>query len=355
MEEQQKSLIGWTIFNHQGCSSLARAMVPDAKAQTFVTATESSYLPNPYHNFAHVVDVLHTVCRILKITHSELFLSELEQFSVVVAAIAHDMGHPGVNNPFLIEASHELALRYNDKSPLENMHCAKLFTLCSLPDSNIFMNLPKDQFKEIRKNCIEMILHTDMVVHFAMVKDLTMLYQMNSEMFDATDLDALPDLQEAELFRNGDNKKLIMNLVLHSADVSNPCKGWSICETWAYLVLDEFFAQGDQEKMMGLPVQMLNDREKVNKPNSQIGFIEFVVAPLIAAEVRLFPDLYELGDNLGNNLEEWSNVWIRDCLPSEEEKGKVRARVQKTQKNMEDAKYRGHPPDLGSPRKQAFT
>jgi cyclophilin family peptidyl-prolyl cis-trans isomerase len=199
-KEQQKSLIGWTIFNHQGCSSLARAMVPDAKAQTFVTATESSYLPNPYHNFAHVVDVLHTVCRILKITHSELFLSELEQFSVVVAAIAHDMGHPGVNNPFLIEASHELALRYNDKSPLENMHCAKLFTLCSLPDSNIFMNLPKDQFKEIRKNCIEMILHTDMVVHFAMVKDLTMLYQMNSEMFDATDLDALPDLQEAELF-----------------------------------------------------------------------------------------------------------------------------------------------------------
>merc|ERR1719420_2219683 len=160
-----------------------------------------------------------------------------------------------------------------------------------------------------------------------MIKDLTMLYQMNSDMFDSTelaDLDTMQDPQESELLRQGDHKKLCMNLILHSSDVSNPCKSWVVCEAWAYLVLDEFFAQGDQEKMMGLPVQMLNDRDKVNKPNSQIGFIEFVVAPLIAAQVRLFPTLYEFGDNLANNLEQWQNVWIRESNPGEEEKGKVK-------------------------------
>ena len=30
-------------------------------------------------------------------------------------------------NPFLVESRHQLAITYNDKSPLENMHCAKLF------------------------------------------------------------------------------------------------------------------------------------------------------------------------------------------------------------------------------------
>merc|ERR1719217_1003786 len=190
---------------------------------------------------------------------------------------------------------------------------------------------------------------------------------MNSDMFDAAETDyllnAAPALEECDVFRQGDNKKLIMNLVLHSADVSNPCKDWDICELWAYLVLEEFFAQGDQEKTLGLPVQMLNDRDKVNKPNSQIGFIEFVVAPLIAAQVRLFPNLFELGDNLGRNLEQWENVWINESKPNEEEKGKVRTRVDRVQKNMEDAKHRGRPPTANNSappaapggRKQAFS
>ena len=32
----------------------------------------------------------------------------------------------------------------------------------------------------------------------------------------------------------------------------------------AHLCVDEFFAQGDMEKEKGIPVQMLNDRDKVN-------------------------------------------------------------------------------------------
>ena len=54
-----------------------------------------------------------------------------------------------------------------------------------------------------------------------------------------------------------------------------------ICSKWASVVLDEFFLQGDKEKELGIPVQMLNDRDKVNRPFSQIGFIEFIVSPLL--------------------------------------------------------------------------
>ena len=37
--------------------------------------------------------------------------------------IIEDVGHLGFNNQFLVATSHELAVIYNDKSPLENMHC----------------------------------------------------------------------------------------------------------------------------------------------------------------------------------------------------------------------------------------
>merc|ERR1719281_134679 len=127
-------------------------------------------------------------------------------------------------------------------------------------------------------------------------------------------------------------------MFLHSADVGNPAHPWKICSRWAFFVLDEFFAQGDQEKLLGIPVQMLNDRDKVNKPNSQIGFIEFLVFPLVSACVKLFPALYELSDNLGDNVQHWQVVWEKESAPEEEERNKVRARVQKVAQNLEDAK-----------------
>merc|ERR1719284_1165242 len=98
------------------------------------------------------------------------FFSELEQFSLLVAASAHDLGHPGVNNGFLLEVGHELALQYNDQSPLENMHCAKLYTIVGVPTTNVFAKLSQAQYKESRKLCIESILHTDITFHQTMVR-----------------------------------------------------------------------------------------------------------------------------------------------------------------------------------------
>ncbi len=61
--------------------------------------------------------------------------------------------------------------------------------------------------------------------------------------------------QEAvEFWKQKEKSKTLRNLLLHSADVSNPFKPWPICRAWAGLVLEEFFLQGDKEKEMGLTV-----------------------------------------------------------------------------------------------------
>jgi hypothetical protein len=331
------ALSQWIVSHHNGCQDFVREYVDKIKLNKFVTACENQYMPNPYHNHSHSTDVEHAVSRMLKLVHADLFLSELEQFSLCISALAHDLGHPGLNNPFLIETQHDLALRYNDKSPLENMHCAKMFELVNNTDMNIFEQMEKEQYKEIRKICIEAILHTDMVQHFEMVKELGMMYQMHSDIFDTYDPDAdEPDYDES--FASAENKKLAINMFLHTSDVGNPCHPWKICSKWAWLVLDEFFAQGDQEKALGIPVQMLNDRDKVNKPNSQIGFIEFLVTPLITSAVKLFPALYELSDNLGENLQKWEEVWKQESAPMEEEADKVRGRVRKVVNALDEAK-----------------
>merc|ERR1719171_1223233 len=81
---------------------------------------------------------------------------------------------------------------------------------------------------------------------------------------------------------------------------------------------------------------MLNDRDKVNKPNSQIGFIEFVVVPLFLGAVKLFPALYELTDNLASNTDLWEKIWEKESSPTEEEAEKVRGRVRKINEKCDE-------------------
>jgi hypothetical protein len=95
----------------------------EAMLARFVQNAEKDYLPNPFHNFSHAVDVLHNVSKMMRLVISEDFLNELEQYSLLIASVGHDIGHPGVNNAFLSEVGHELALQYNDRAPLENALC----------------------------------------------------------------------------------------------------------------------------------------------------------------------------------------------------------------------------------------
>lgn len=41
-------------------------------------------------------------------------LDDLDLCSLLIGGVIHDYDHPGLNNPFLKETIHPLALKYND-------------------------------------------------------------------------------------------------------------------------------------------------------------------------------------------------------------------------------------------------
>jgi hypothetical protein len=63
----------------------------------------------------------------------------------------HDLGHPGLNNDFLIATNDSLAVRYNDRAPLENHHAASLFELVARPELNALAVLTTGERKSFRK------------------------------------------------------------------------------------------------------------------------------------------------------------------------------------------------------------
>merc|ERR1719401_2051361 len=115
------------------------------------------------------------------------------------------------------------------------MHCATLFQVVSDPEANVFAEVDRDLYKEIRKGIINAILHTDVTKHNDMMKELSLLYQMNSEAFDALDsMTAVTEVLQG-------NMQLAINAMLHGADVGNPMKPWVLAERLAHLCVDEFF------------------------------------------------------------------------------------------------------------------
>jgi hypothetical protein len=254
-ERSQEQISAWLLMNYPGSCAYTEVNVESQKMRNFIALVSKGYLENTYHNFMHAVDVTHTVFRYMLLMRADLLFTMLEQFSMLVASICHDLGHIGVNNAYLTEVQHELAIRYNDRSPLENMHCVRLFEILAQPGVNVFLSTTAIQFQEVRKSIIDVILHTDITAHNPMVKELELLHEMNSKVFESNvhRSNAEGDLseQEVELLKTAENKKLIQKVILHGADTANPTKPWYIAEAWAYLVLDEYANQGDEEKKTG--------------------------------------------------------------------------------------------------------
>jgi hypothetical protein len=83
--------------------------------------------------------------------------------SVLLAALCHDLEHPGTTNAFQVNTGSALALRYNDASVLENHHAATGFAL--LERAALLRGLSAAEYRACRKAMLAAILATDMSAH----------------------------------------------------------------------------------------------------------------------------------------------------------------------------------------------
>ena len=79
-----------------------------------------------------------------------------------LSAIIHDFGHKGVNNDYLIKTQDMLALRYNDRSPMENHHVSATWLLLKEEQFNFLCKMSPKAIDVLRKQVIDMVLATDM-------------------------------------------------------------------------------------------------------------------------------------------------------------------------------------------------
>ncbi|RLN02268.1 hypothetical protein BBO99_00001212 [Phytophthora kernoviae] len=225
------------------------------------------------------------------------FLRPLDRALALLAAGIHDFMHDGFNNGFHISTASEIALRYNDHAVLENYHVAQSFLVMKNADLNVLGELAPDDFKYARDMIIQMVLATDMSKHFEDVA-----------LFKTNILSASLDEGTLAIKSVGD-KKLLLKMILHTCDVSNPAKDREIMLRWTDRVVEEFFIQGEMEKQLSLPVSPFMDRDTIVIKKMQVGFADFIVAPLFSVWAQILPNVNAVAyRTLLANREFWASL-----------------------------------------------
>ena len=191
-------------------------------------------------------------------------LEEPIRFAFKLACFAHDVGHTGKNNNYEIHSRSKLALRYNDRSPLEQHHLAKTFSIVYKHKINIFESFSVETFNEMRHIIIESILSTDMKVHFSLLAKFNNVIENNQK------------IPPKEM------KELSLCILIHAADISGSTKRLGLARKWSDLIGQEFSKQYALEVEQKLPVtSYFKDLHlPINFYKSELGFLNFIVKPL---------------------------------------------------------------------------
>ena len=296
-------MVGRTILENLGL--IDEEIINVSKLDKFLVSVSKQYKQDTlYHNSMHGADVTQSVYTFFTHSNAEKIAKTnvLDLLSIIIASLGHDIAHPGLTNTFHINDSTEIAITYNDISVLENFHASTLFRTLRKTENNIFDKLTIIDYKMIRKRMISEILATDMANHgkvISLIKSKLSLNENNEYKFNLISGNEQTRIEE---------QQSLLDFFIHLADLGHNAKLFEISIKWVEILSEEFWKQGDLEKDLNLPVSFLCDRDDINIPKSQVGFISGFVIPTYESLITIFPTLRFTLDNAKNNLKEWQKL-----------------------------------------------
>jgi hypothetical protein len=257
----------------------------------FIHQVSLYYHNNPYHNFKHAISVLQFTYLMVIKTDAKKFLSDYEIFGLLIAALVHDIDHPGHNNLFEINNRSHLALKYNDKSVLENHHCSLAFFLIHSKNIQLLRNLEEKDFAVVREMIIECVLSTDMNLHNDLVK------KIENKFFDGWVWESYQD------------RLLFSKIIIHIADISNQVRPFDVSMEGSLALKREFQFQIEKEKELNLPsAEYMKLTDNKSFYASEHFFSSNVVKPMWNILIELFPNLEEYKKHIDVNISRWKQL-----------------------------------------------
>jgi hypothetical protein len=289
------------MFKHAlSMPELEQWRLPTDQLINFLVACRAAYNSFvPYHNFRHVVDVLQATFSFLvhigalapypasksdgSDTISERspiasLLGPFEALTLLITAIGHDVGHPGVNNGFLVTLNAPLAQLYNDRSVLESFHCAAYSQILRRYWSSTF------EHTKMRNLMISSILATDMGLHFDYMKRLG---DLQEKLQENNSTDGWNGRQTEE------QRALACSLLIKCADISNVARRHDAAVRWMHILSEEFSRQASMENELQIQSSLMAPPKQdiTSLAKAQLSFMNLFAIPLFQGVADIMPTM----------------------------------------------------------------
>lgn len=200
-----------------------------------------------------------------------------------IAAIGHDVGHPGFTNGFMKNAQTPLSVVFDHQSALEHMHCQLLLRVMRHHGFGVLLDDPRTCF---RKMLLYTVLATDMGVH----QDFMLRFKR---------------MVGGEATPLCSRQTIICQAILKNADISNPTRPFMVSKHWAKALMQEWTAQALLEEEYQLKQTVMSSNDPLKEAESQIFFISTFAKPLLELTVKAAPNLSMYYHHCKANLQSW--------------------------------------------------
>jgi hypothetical protein len=143
----------------------------------FIRIVRDMYNPeNYFHNFKHAWGVMHMCFHIL-IHGAEQYVDKFDILTILIAALCHDVGHPGNSNAFEMATKSTVSKIYAQKNEicvLEKFH-AKITHILLKAEVSILATLNPSEKERFHQQIDFIIMGTDMAKHVMLVGEATHL------------------------------------------------------------------------------------------------------------------------------------------------------------------------------------
>ncbi|XP_065078537.1 cGMP-specific 3',5'-cyclic phosphodiesterase [Ochlerotatus camptorhynchus] len=274
------------------CNLVQQFHIPYDVLCRWILSVRKNYRPVKYHNWRHALNVAQTMFAMMKTGKMERFMTDLEILGLLVACLCHDLDHRGTNNAFQSKTDSPLAILYTT-STMEHHHFDQCVMILNSEGNNIFQALSPDDFRKVMKVVESAILSTDLAMYFK--KRNQFLELVEGGEFD---------------WQSEEKKEVLCGMMMTACDVSAIAKPWEVQHRVAKLVADEFFDQGDLEKLQlnQQPVAMMDRERKDELPKMQVGFIDVICLPLYKVLSDAFPWIRPLYEGTMDNRQHWQDL-----------------------------------------------
>jgi len=273
-EETQSALrvVGYLLMGAHSFDSGSCAFVDMAAMDDLLLDIDSQYHTERFfHTGVHASDVTNSFYFLgMSTTGLFFFLSQEKICACILAAAAHDVGHPGRTNRFLVNSRDKLAIRYNDRSVLENFHASTLFELIESHKKALTFDL--EGFKKFKHFTVQIILATDPEYYFDEINHLKSYIEAEN----VTQWDPA-NMSEKEIM-------MVLKVIIKAADLGHAGKLFPIHYRWSVAIQKEFDEQAADELKLGFP---RSPQCQPSLTSGQIGFSKFVVQPIWEVVARV--------------------------------------------------------------------